>query len=319
MVEQAPSLRDKVLLGVLYVGFFAFVFIMAMYWTFPYDRLRDFIATKLSAPEGSTSGTSLEIGELAPAGFGGVRVRDFTYTQTGVNTDTPPQTLHLSEVTAKVSLLPLIFGNQKVALQARAGDGTLEGNFERNSEAQKLTAEFTALDLADMGLGSWLTLPLKGRLSGNVDLQVPTDPTKATGSVTLDIAGLHVSDGKAKLKPPGMMVGLTLDEIDAGKLALNITVRDGTATVSRLSADGKDMKLSGKGNIRLADPLKRSRPDLDLDVTFNDAYKNKSDRTKAMFELLAMQPDFQRATTPEGTMRVHVGGTFMAIRGTPGK
>jgi hypothetical protein len=37
-----------------------------------------------------------------------------------------------------------------------------------------------------------------------------------------------------------------------------------------------------------------------------------------MFELLNMQPDWQRAISPDGTMRLHVGGTFLAIRGTPG-
>jgi type II secretion system protein N len=114
-----------------------------------------------------------------------------------------------------------------------------------------------------------------------------------------------------------MAAGLTLDELEAGKLKLGIDVHDGVATLSRLSADGRDLKLSGKGTVRLAEPWKRSRPDLDLDLTFSDAYKNKSERTKAMFEILGMQPDWQRATTPDGTMHLHVGGTFLAVRASP--
>jgi type II secretion system protein N len=323
MVEQttwAMQARDRLLLSVLYVGFFGVVFVLALYWTFPYDRLRDFIAAKLSAPEGSTTGQSVEIGELTPTGLGGVRVRDLTFTQTSATPDAPPSVLHLSEITAKVSILPLLFGSKKVDLQARAGAGTLDGKLDRSSDAQKITAEFSGLDLGDMGLGSWLSLPLKGRATGNVDLNVPNaDVTKTTGTVTLEVAGLHVSDGKSKIKPPGMAAGFTLDEIDAGKLKLGVDVRDGTATLSRLSADGRDLKLSGKGNVRLSDPWKRSRPDLDLDLTFSDVYKNKSDRTKAMFDLLGFQPEWQRATTPDGTMHVHIGGTFLAIRGGPGR
>jgi type II secretion system protein N len=107
--------------------------------------------------------------------------------------------------------------------------------------------------------------------------------------------------------------------VEAGKLELSIEVRDGVAKLTRLSTDGKDLKLSGSGNVRLVDPLKRSRPDLNLDLTLSDDYKNKSDRTKAMFELLALRPEWQRATTPDGTMHVHVGGTFSAIRGGPGR
>jgi type II secretion system protein N len=177
------------------------------------------------------------------------------------------------------------------------------------------------VDIGELGLGSLVTLPLKGKASGTIDLRVPTDVTKGTGEVKLEIRGLHIGDGKAKIKPPGMGAGsgLTLDEIDAGKLGLTVDIRDGVANITRFATDGKDLKLAAKGKVHLADPLKRSRPDLDLDLTFSDVYKNKSDRSKAMFEILGMRPEWQHATTPDGTMRVHVGGTFLAIRASPGR
>jgi len=313
--KQAFQLREKLLLSALYVTFFIGVFMTALYWTFPYDRLRDFIADKLSA----TDGTSVEIGELGPVGISGVRVRDFTYSAKPATADAAPNVLRLSEVTAKLSLLPLLFGTQRVALDADVGGGTLEGTVERNSETREIDLEFSALDVGKLGIGSWLALPLQGKLSGKIDLSVPSEVAKITGSINLEGQGMRVGDGKAKLKPPGMAAGFTLDEIDAGKLKVTLDVKNGIATLTHCSADGKDLKLNGKGSIRLADPWKRSRPDLDLDLTFSPAYKNKSDRTKAMFEILAMQPDWQRATGPDGAMHLHVTGTFLAIRGTPGR
>lgn len=317
--NRSALLRDKLLLGVLYAGFFSLVFVTSLYWTFPYDRLRDTIAAKLSSPE-ATGGTSVEMAELEPSGISGVRVRDLTFTHAALAPADPPNILRLSEVTAHVSLLGLLLGNQHVDLEAHSGGGKLEGTLERNSESREVALEFDALDVGAMGLGSWLALPLKGQLSGKVDLHIPNEFVKMTGNITLNGRGLRIGDGKTKLKPPGMVgAGFTLDEIDAGKLDLVMDVKDAVATFTRCSADGKDLKLGGKGAVRLADPWKRSRPDLNLDLTFTPAYRNKSDRTKAMFELLGMQPDWSRATTPDGAMHLHVGGTFLAIRGTPGR
>lgn len=322
MVEQAnrrAQLRDRVLLGLLYATFFGVVFVLSAYWTFPYDRARSFIAAQLSSKQTGGVTRTVEIGTLEPAGFGGVRVEDLSITQIAAAQDATPLTLKLSEATAKLSVLPLLFGDKQLALNAVAGAGTLDAKYEQSSGSQRIEAELNAIDVGEIGIGSWLGLPLRGKASGNVDLNLPTDITKATGTIKLEIRGLKVGDGKAKIKPPGMPGGLTLDEVEAGKLELSVEVRDGIAKLTRFSTDGKDLKLAGHGNVRLADPIQRSRPDLNLELTFSDAYKNKSDRTKAMFELLGLRPEWQRATTPDGTMHVHVGGTFLAIRGGPGR
>ena len=321
MVEQLRrvQVRDRLLLGLLYAGFFCVVFVLSAYWTFPYDRVRTFIESQLSAKEGGSLTRSVEIGELDPVGFGGVRVSDLSITQMPATQDQEPTKLKLSELTAKLALLPLLWGDKKLELNAVAGKGTLDGKVAQSGESRHIEAELNALDIGELGLGSFVGLPLKGKATGSIDLNLEPDATKTTGSIKLEIRGLKVGDGKAKLKPPGMPGGLTLDEVEAGKLELSIEVRDGVAKLTRLSTDGKDLKLSGNGSVRLVDPLKRSRPDINLELTFSNDYKNKSDRTKAMFELLAMRPEWQRATTPDGTMHVHVGGTFLAIRGGPGR
>lgn len=322
MVEQISrraQLRDRLLLGLLYATFFGVVFIVSAYWTFPYDRARSFVAAALSSKEAGGVTRTVEIGELEPAGFGGVRIADLSVTQIAATQDATPMHIKLSEATAKLAILPLLFGSRKVELNAVAGAGTLDAKYNEDSDTQHIEAELDALDVAQLGLGSFIGLPLKGKASGTVELNLPTDATKATGTIKLEIHGLKVGDGKAKIKPPGMPGGLTLDEVEAGKLELSLEVRDGIAKITRLSTDGKDLKLAGTGNVRLAEPIKRSRPDINLELTFSDAFKNKSDRTKAMFELLQLRPEWQRATTPDGTMHVHVGGTFLAIRGGPGR
>jgi type II secretion system protein N len=320
MVDEASrsaQLRDKTLLAGLYTGFFGLVFLLSLYWTFPYDRLRDYVVGKLSSDDAIATRT-VEIGELRPVGIGGVRITDLEITQLAKTPDAQPATLRLSSLSADLSLWSLLIGNKKLTVSAKAG-GTLDGKYLQTSDTQHFEAELNGFDLGQLGVGSYMGLPIKGKATGTIDVQVAADVVKSTGSVKLEVKNLKVGDGKAKIKPPGLGTGLTLDEIDAGKLALAIDLHDGVANITRFATDGRDLKMSGKGSIHLSDPLKRSRPDLELDLTFSDAYKNKSDRTKAMFEILQMRPEWQRATTPDGTMRVHLGGTFASIRGGPGR
>jgi type II secretion system protein N len=322
MVDNASApLREKLALAVLYTLVFVSVFTLALYWTFPYERLRDFAMSHASTPADATGGgRSVQIGELRPVGLTGIVLRDVEITQDSTTADTPPSVLRLSSISAQLSPWALLFGGQDVTVHAAAGGGKFDGSFKKNADSQHIQADLTKFDIAQAGLGSFVGLPLKGKASGTIDLNLTSDVSKATGNIKLEIRNLHISDGKAKLKLPALGgAGLTLDELDAGKLELTVEMHDGVATIKHMATDGRDLKLSGKGNIRLAEPLGRSRPDIDLDLNVSDVYKNKSDRSKAMFELIGMRPEWQHATTPQGTMHVHLGGTFLALRGGPGK
>jgi len=161
-------------------------------------------------------------------------------------------------------------------------------------------------------------VPMKGRATGKLELTLPVEASKTAGDFELKIAGLRIGDGKAKLALPGLSSGMTLEELDAGSLDLAIKAENGVAEIVRMKTDGKDLAIRGEGSIRLANPLRRSRPDVQLELKLSDAYKNKTDRTKALFEILAMQPDWQRATGTDGALNLHVAGTFQTPRATPG-
>jgi type II secretion system protein N len=321
MVEQAVSraqLREKIALAALYAGFFALVFTIAFYSTFPYDRLRDFIAERASTHSDTATSRSVQIGDLQPYGLLGMQLSDVEVTQTTANSTDPPGVMKLSRFSAKISPWALLFGEKKVTLHLAAGGGKLDGKYVESASSQQLDAKLVAFDLGQAGLGSMLGLPVKGKATGTVNLNLVSDVTKSTGSIKLEIRYLRIGDGKAKIKVPGLgNAGLTLDELNGGKLNIAVELHDGVATINRFATDGSDLKLSAKGVVRLSDPFKRSRPDLSVDLAFSDSYNGKSDRTKAMFEIMSMRPEWQRATTPDGTMRVHIGGTVQSLRAAP--
>jgi type II secretion system protein N len=310
--------RANLLTGLLYAGFFVAAFILCAYLTFPYDRLRDFLVAKIEdAGKGRADTMHLRVGELEPSFMTGVVLRDVELSRQ-TEADGAPSVLHFDEVRARVSAWSLITGSPKVSLNALVGEGELSATYEQETEGQHVEAELDALDVGKLGLGTFLGVPLKGRASGTVDMALTEDPMKSTGTLDLTIAGLRIGDGKAKLSLPGMGSGMTLEEIDAGALALAIKTQNGAAELTRFQTDGKDLKINGEGSVRLANPLRRSRPDIVLGLKLSDAYKNKSDRNKALFEILSMQPDWQRATGSDGALSLHVGGTLQTPRATPG-
>jgi type II secretion system protein N len=319
MVEQVSrraQLKENAILAGLYSSFFVLVFLLSAYLTFPYDRLRDLITASATSNEAGAR-QSLQIGRLRPLGLSGVRLSDVEFTRQPVAAD-PPSVVRISELSLRVSLWALLFGNKKASLEADVGKGKVEAHYEQNASGQHVEAALNAVDVAELGLGALVGLPLKGKATGDVDLTVPAELSKTTGTVKLEIKGLHIGDGKAQVKVPALGgSGLTLDEIDAGKLELGLSVQDGVATLTRLATDGRDLKVMGKGNIQLVDPIKRSRPDLTVELTFSNAYKNKSTRTSVMFDLIGQRDEWKHATTPEGTMRVHLSGTLQALRGGP--
>jgi type II secretion system protein N len=310
------SLRDNVLVYGGYTSFFLFAFILSAYRTFPYERLRDYICTKVAESSGPDPMT-LSIGELTPSWLTGVKLEDVTLQRPAATPDAQPTNLHFDKVSARVSLLSLLLGSQKLSVAAEVGDGTIDAKLDQDAESQHVEAELTDVDLQKLGLGGYVGVPLKGKATGTATLTLAQDPLKSAGEVKLEVAGLHVGDGKAKIKAPGMPSGLTLDEVDAGKLQLELHAQDGNAELTRFYASGKDLKVEGSGNLRIAIPTRLSRLDVILELKFSDAYKNKSDRTKALFEILGMQSEWRRALGPDGALRLHVGGTLGALRAAP--
>jgi type II secretion system protein N len=310
-------IRENLLWAIAYASLFVFVFLISAYLTFPYERLRDVIAARASS-SGPTGARSVQIGEFAPFGLGGVRLKDVEIVQAATPPSDPPSVLRIAELSLHVSPWALLFGEKKLTLHASVGSGNIDATYVDSGGVRHVKAELAKVDVAELGLGSYVGLPLKGKVSGDVDLTVPAETQKSTGTLKLEIKGIHIGDGKAKVKVPALGgSGLTLDEIDAGKLEVGLQVQDEVATLTRFATDGRDLRVAGKGSVRLVEPIKRSRPDLTVELTFSDAFKNKSDRTKAMFEIIGMRPEWQHSTTPDGTLRVHVSGTLQSLKGGP--
>ncbi len=308
-----------------YGAFFWGWFILFAYWTFPYDRVAAYLTDRVDQ---SDSGYSLEIGSLAPYWLTGVELEDVKLRRTnpvlapvaatpGAKED--DDAFKVKEARARLSLLSLLIGNRAVNFDAELEQGELEGEYEESGDTKHLVATLSKIDLGKLGvLDSVVSLPVKGDVGGDFDLTLGKEASKSTGNVKLTIRNLTVGDGKAKFKL-GAMGGLTIDPIEAGTVTMEVDVKEGVGTVKKLSTDGKDVELEGSGDIRFAEPIARSRVDIMLRIKFNDAYKNKSSRTKSLFSLLdgSGVPQVRAAKTADGSLQFRLVGTLGAVRASP--
>jgi type II secretion system protein N len=308
--------KHKLLEWVGSAGFFFFCFSLFSYLTFPYDRVRDLLVRKVQASSApGAPAPKLTIGELGPSWLTGVKLESISLERPPEIAGDPPTKLQADELRLRVAPLSLLFGGLGVKFAAEAGDGDVKGSYDADKDGLRhVEAELDALDLGNVGLGSLIGLPLEGKATGVVDVTLSSKPAETQGFVDLRIEGVKIGDQKgAKIKIPGMSGPLTLDAIDAGALDLKLAIKDGVATIERLESKGKDLALNGSGSIRVASELAQSRTDLTLGAKFDAGYRQRSDRTKSMFDILSMQ----RMVSSDGALRVKVTGPLNALRGVP--
>jgi type II secretion system protein N len=316
--------REKLLPIAGYAGLFFAAFFLFCYWTFPYERVALYLVDQVAK---SGRGYTLEIGELSPYWLSGVELTNVTLRKpetqlpvvpAGKDKPAAPSGIQIRDVRARLGIFALLFGKKSVNFDAAFDEGEMEGTVSDDGETKHVEATLDKVDLAKFGaLEALLSLPVKGSLSGDIDVTLGKDPKNTVGTVKLTLGGLTVGDGKAKLKL-GSMGGLTVDPVEAGNVQIELDVKDGLGTVKKMSADGKDLELKGSGDVRFADPVGRSRVSVLMAVKFTDSYRNKSSRTKAMFSLLdSGMPEVNAAKTPEGALQFRLVGTLASVRALP--
>lgn len=313
---MSPSTRRKL---VYFVGgplAFVVLFLMFAYWTFPYDRLRDWIVQEVERPANATgdrrpSGYTLQIRSLSPSWLTGVELEGVRFSKLSSEPGGRPIVIEADEIDARISLLSLIGGDISLTFDALIGGGTVEGAFERTDETTHVEAEIADVDVKRLGvLRDLIGLPVTGSLGGKVNLTLAQETKNTNGSVDLHIANVNIGDGRAELRRRAGTKGLVIERLAAGRLTLQAEIRDGVARIGKIDANGNDIEVNGSGTIRLAQPLRMSRAELMLRVKISDAYKRRNDRTRALFELMDFDPELAAAKTPDGSLQWRIEGTF---------
>jgi type II secretion system protein N len=215
-----------------YTLFFVVVMVLAVPWTFPTRQLRTFIAK-----QARQQGYPLEMDELRLTALGGVEVGGLRLTLPGkagepieggaIGPGVPEVELKIERISAKVALLPLLFGRAvDVRFDIEAGGGSIaDGRVVKKGEVFDFEiGKIDGVSLAGMGVGKRALGPqtsllgdLDGALGGKVAVHYGGTPDDLTGAVELELAD-------AILRSPELSIqgGLQLQDLGVGTFTLKV-------------------------------------------------------------------------------------------------
>lgn len=334
--ERFAALRERLRTVGPWVGYGVFFFVallLFIYWTFPYDRVRDRIIAEFDKSQKPAPGAAkqvLAIGKLEPSWFTGVVLKDVTLTSYPTDPSKTPSVLRFDEIRARVSLGSIFSAAKDLTFSAKGLGGTIEGSVTHkpsvpapNAVAVKSGPLFDRtikMDLDGIELGQLAPVRdaigtvIGGTLKGSIDITYgETRIDKANGAVNLEVENFWVSDGKTPFKVPALkqVFGsdeITLPRIDIGNLPIQVAVKNGVARIEKMEAKGKDLDLRVDGQITLRENAADSDLRLNLAFKFNDTYKKKGESTAGLLLLLDSEPKLRASKRPDGFYALRVMG-----------
>jgi type II secretion system protein N len=269
-----------------YVLAYLAAFVLFAYISFPYERLRQYVVSTYNNAQPPPAQNRLEIDSLTwswrfPGIVAeGVRLVIPAPPPAEGEKQPPPQYLEAGEVFVSASALALLSGARKASFGAHALDGDVSGWASDSAAGRRLELQLDGVNPGSIPqVASTIGLPLAGRLSGHISVDIPEgNLAKAEGTVDLAAEDLVLGDGKAKIQN-----AIALPELHMGAFVLKAQISGGRLKLDECTAQGRDLDLALTGNVRLRPRVENSVADLELKFSFAEKYKSQSDLTKAIF------------------------------------
>lgn len=336
--DRWEGVREKLKVYGPYVGYSAFFFfalLLFIYWSFPYDRVRDKIIAEFEKSQKTPYGApkqTLSIGKLEPSWFTGVILKDVALTTTPADPNKAPSVLRADEVRARISFGSLFSSAKDLTFSAKALGGTIEGSVTHKPSAAPTTPtpgkkdtgpkydRTMKIELNDLSMAELTPLrdavgtAVGGTLKGTIDVTYgETRIDKANGTVALELENFWVSDGKTPFKIPSLKAvfgseDITLPQIVIGNVPVQISVKNGVATIEKFEGKGKDLELGIDGRVTLRESVAESDLGLSLRFKFNDSYKKKGESTAGLLLLLDSEPKLRASKRSDGFYALRVNG-----------
>jgi type II secretion system protein N len=321
-------LRERLITVASAVGypiFYVCCLVVFATWTFPFDKVRDRIVASFNEGQrASGSPRELAINEISSSWITGLKMTGVRFTDRDSPHEPGKETkgdIKFDTVVARIQVLPLLVGSHNIEFHAEAFGGKIDGVVKDQSKGQAFELAFEAVDLGQTPVAQALDIPMEGQLGGSIKLELPDDKlSKANGTIAIEATDVAVGDGKAKL------MGMAVPRLNVGVFSLNADVKDGTMKISKLGASGKDVDLLVDGRITMHEQFADSFGDLNGRFRIGDAYRAKTDATKALFGapgatvpgLVDMDPKMKQSKRPDGFYVWHARGTLSKMEPSPG-
>ena len=312
-----------------YPVFYLFCLIIFISWTFPYEKLRDRIVTSFNAQQRtSAQPQELQIDELDSSFLTGVKMKGVRLITPPNEAGKAPSVMSVEEARARISLLGLLVGNKNVSFGVDAFDGTIKGTYEDSGKTRAVDINFDGVEMARIDtIAANIGFPLDGKLFGNITLDLPEGKaSKGNGVIALELRELNAGTAKELvIKTP--MGPFTLPRLKIGNVQINGEAKDGNLKITKVSASGGDVDVTGDGKVQMREVASDAHLDVNLKFKINDAYRTKNDKTKLLFgapgqkdkPMLEMDPKMAKSKTSDGFYTLRIGGSLARPDVQPGR
>jgi len=259
-------MRRKVLIGLGYLGFFVFGFIVSFYLTFDVGIIKSGLENLTKGGNFQLSINRLDKYRLSGFKAVGVKIR-FTDS---------PTTIDIDQIQARISLIPLIFGKKKLSFKALLYGGKVSGMVLRGKK--EFRAELTAqgLDLARLKAQPDKGLTISGKLMSKMEINLASLDNVKTWS-----GRIETSIGSGKISNLTYL-GTSLPEINFDQGKFNLEMKSGRAEIKTLELSSPDFPLMGQGLIEFRLPIENSLFNLELKLSPSDSYLEQSELLKTL-------------------------------------
>jgi type II secretion system protein N len=280
-------------------GFALLGFGLNLYWTFPADALAERLVYE--AQQRSNGSLQLSFAKASTWRLSGLRLTDVSLQRRG-NGDAPPMVFHLDSLQARLQVVPLLLGRQRLVARATQADGLLTAWINPGQQFTDLEVGLTDWSLAQPALAEALELSTGGTLSGELSTHWEADPLKCTGELQLEFKQASVG--------PGRVVGMSLPAIGFGEISLALKLAEGQLRIHSFHQQGGVLAAQARGSLQLKAPWMMSI--LDLCATVQPTPEFLAAQPKLATALQIAGAQLRR--DKDGTLHVPLGGTLLQPR-----
>jgi type II secretion system protein N len=299
--------------GIALLGLVVFVF--ALQWTFPYNRVKDRLLDAL-ADKYDASIAGVERGFL-PGHFTlkGVTLRTrpdpknatTTFDAKGqpVKTDEVPSTFYIDRIDIDIHLFPLLRMTGVAGFDIKLGPGHLSGEVSVSKSDFSIDVSGDGVPASSLPMREALGLPMSGKIDLAVSFDLPSetnkagklamDWTKAEGEATFGCpTGCTFGDGVTRFKPKlknSRSQAFAADGIDFGKVVMESVdaraeIKNGKLSVTKFETKSNDGELHVEYTMTLAPVLDDSTVDGCLRYNGTESLRQREPKTYAAIATL---------------------------------
>lgn len=239
---------------IAYVVLFAFSFLVFLYWTFPYDVLKDRLINAIERQVGE--GLEITIRDFDSYWFTGVEVEGLAIKDPSGKV----AVIDIDSAHARASFFSLLFGNPRVAFAVDLGEGEVGGVVRQSEDRLLIDVELDDFDIGELKVIERRTgLKFSSKIGGDVDLSVDRQrQVRSTGKISLNMNDIRLDASEATLGEMALpLPALILSERRGS--GIEVGIEKGTVSIENFKLTGGDLEVDMKGKIFLSSRLENYR------------------------------------------------------------